>query len=201
MDVQELLTRSEEEADELSNEEVRDEGAAGGDETEDGELTSAAVGAASAPPQAEAAACVAYGRSASLGPPYSAKVRAAGKQIAAALYEKKARDTAWLPRVLPSPCPQVHVLLELCARFGVSLARRVLAQSLQVELAGGMATTDGSRRRERGGAYLALFKTSVPAEAWRTHLRAVKSIEKSRRAKQEAKNTVTTGTPGCHAAV
>jgi len=103
------------------------------------------------------------------------------------------------PRRALTPA-QLHLLLELCARFGVPLARRVLQQTLEVERAGGVATTDGSRRRERGGAYAALFKASVPAEAWRAHAQAMKRIDKARRkagaARKQGKEAASSEEPG-----
>ena len=115
---------------------------------------------------------------------YSAKVRRAAQQLASALREKKVSQRDMRP-VGGLPCSehplQVHVLLALCARFGVPLARQVLAQTLEAEQAGGVATADGSRRRERGGAFLSLFRASVSADAWRLHLLELKRIEKLRR--------------------
>lgn len=59
-------------------------------------------------------------------------------------------------------CGQLHLLLELCARFGAKLAEQVLRETLALESEGGLLTADGSRRRDAGGAYLTLFAKCVP---------------------------------------
>lgn len=96
---------------------------------------------------------------------YSGRVKAAAQQLARALGEKK-----------------VHVLRELCARFGVPLALAVLNDALALmQEKGGATTADGSRLRSAGGTFLSLFRMRVPAPAWREHLVAIKKLEASMR--------------------
>ena len=96
---------------------------------------------------------------------YSGRVKIAAQQLARALGEKK-----------------VHVLRELCARFGVPLALSVLNDALVLmQEEGGATTADGSRLRTAGGTFLSLFRTRVEPAEWREHLRAIKKIEASMR--------------------
>ena len=93
-------------------------------------------------------------------PAYSVRVKAAARQLSGALGEKK-----------------VHVLRELCARFGVPLATELLKETLSLQEQGGATTADGSRKRSAGGVFLSLFKARVPAPAWRECQAAIKRLE------------------------
>ena len=114
----------------------------------------------------------------------------------------------------------IPLLLEqigrIVQRLGVEKAQDFLQQTLDVEADGGILTTDKSRRRSPGGAYLYLVRRDVsgsdrryiwpqfkkkkkkikPAFAWKDRLRHIEAVLKLTKGELRTVKITLTGRPG-----